>query len=142
MNHEEMNQYISHLETETAELNKKLSVLVTPEDKNAAIGRKRRFTMIASKLLTGPLRRFYRKSFYRPHYQKKRGLVCGLRSAGKEGRKSYFIASAPDKDQKSRRPFMVYSEEGEFVIYENGNLSGHSIQWCWQRCCGAGVSSS
>lgn len=32
MNHEEMNQRISRLENEIAELNKKLSALVTSED--------------------------------------------------------------------------------------------------------------
>ncbi len=71
MNHEEMNQRISCLENEITELNKKLSVLMVSEDeKNAAMSRKQRFTMIASKLLAGPLRRFCRKSFYRPHCQK------------------------------------------------------------------------
>ncbi|WP_425341410.1 hypothetical protein [Escherichia coli] len=64
MNHEEMNQRFSRLENEIAELNKKLSALMPSEDaKNAAMSSLRRFTMIASKLLAGPLRIFCRKSF-------------------------------------------------------------------------------
>ncbi|EMQ3167118.1 hypothetical protein WFZ59_004837, partial [Escherichia coli] len=71
MHHEEMSQCFSRLENEIAELNKKLSVLVTSEDeKNAAMNRRRRFMMVASKLLAGPLRIFCRKSYHRPHCQK------------------------------------------------------------------------
>lgn len=43
-----------------------------------------------------------------------------VKSAGEEGNKRYFIASAPDKDREPRCPFRVSCEEDEFVVYENG----------------------
>lgn len=53
-----------------------------------------------------------------------------IKSAGEEGNKRYFIAAAPDKDEEPRRPFRVFCEEGEFVVYENGKPVRHRNHHC------------
>ena len=54
-----------------------------------------------------------------------------VKSAGEEGNKRYFIASAPDKDQvwECNRPsFVVYGDGGKITISENGKLTPPSHQ--------------
>lgn len=136
MNHEEMNQYISHLETKTAELNKKLSVLVTPEDKKRRDWQEAAFYDDCIKVAHRTFAKILQEKFLPTALSEKEGACLRseysitVKSDGKEGRKSYFIASAPDKDQKPRRPFMVSSEEGEFVVYENGKPVRASHHHC------------
>ncbi|HAL2736182.1 TPA: YdfR family protein [Escherichia coli] len=54
-----------------------------------------------------------------------------VKSAGEEGNKRYFIASAPDKDQEwecNRPSFVVYGDGGKITISENGKLTPPSHQ--------------
>ncbi|EJY1966435.1 hypothetical protein OFV41_003872 [Escherichia coli] len=119
MNHEEMNQRFSRLENEIAELNKKLSVLVTSEDE-----KKRRDEQEAAfyddciKVARRTFANFLQEKLSPTVLSEKYSIT--IKSAGEEGNKRYFIASAPDKDEEPRRPFRVSCEEGEFVVYENG----------------------
>ncbi|EGF1625433.1 hypothetical protein IB352_004119 [Escherichia coli] len=127
MNPEEMNQRISRLENEIAELNKKLSVLVPSDDE-----KKRRDEQFAAfyddciKVARRIFAKFLQDKFL-PTALSEREESClqseysiTVKSAGEEDHKSDFIASAPDKNHESRRPFRVSCEEGEFVFYENG----------------------
>ncbi|EMQ3166736.1 hypothetical protein WFZ59_004432, partial [Escherichia coli] len=119
MNHEEMNQRISRLENEIAELNKKLSALVTSEDE-----KKRRYEQEAAfyddciKVARRTFANFLQEKLSPTVLSEKYSIT--IKSAGEEGNKRYFIAPAPDKDEEPRRPFRVFCEEGEFVVYENG----------------------
>lgn len=137
MKHEEMNQRFNHLENEITELNKKLSVLVTSEDE-----KKRRDEQYAAiydychKVAYETFVKFLQEKFL-PTALSEREESClrseysiTVKSAGEEGCKSYFIASAPDKDQEPRRPFRVSCEEGEFVVYENGKPVRASHHHC------------
>ncbi|EII6895697.1 hypothetical protein ACU6HE_004886, partial [Escherichia coli] len=119
MHHEEMSQRFSRLENEIAGLNKKLSALVTSEDE-----KKRRdeqeavFYDDCIKVARRAFANFLQEKLSPTTLSEKYSIT--VKSAGEEGNKRYFIASAPDKDQEPRRPFRVSCEEGEFVVYENG----------------------
>ncbi|HBA7796560.1 TPA: hypothetical protein J1363_004812 [Escherichia coli] len=116
MHHEEMSQCFSRLENEIAELNKKLSVLVTSEDE-----KKRRDEQEAAfydgciKVARRTFANFLQEKLSPTTLSEKYSIT--IKSAGEEGNKRYFIASAPDKAQEPRRPFRVSCEEGEFVVY-------------------------
>ncbi|EOJ4344122.1 hypothetical protein IM058_RS25785, partial [Escherichia coli] len=54
-----------------------------------------------------------------------------VKSAGEEGNKRYFIASAPDKDQEwecNRPSFVVSGDDGKITISENGKVTPPSHQ--------------
>ncbi len=99
MNHEEMNQRISCLENEITELNKKLSVLMVSED-----GKKRRDEQEAAfyddciKIARRTFAKILQEKFLPTALSEKYSIT--VKSAGEEGNKRYFIASAPDKDQE------------------------------------------
>ncbi|EFN1898369.1 hypothetical protein HJC50_005284, partial [Escherichia coli] len=98
MNHEEMNQRISCLENEITELNKKLSVLMVSEDE-----KKRRDEQEAAfyddciKIARRTFEKILQEKFLPTALSEKYSIT--VKSAGEEGNKCYFIASAPDKDQ-------------------------------------------
>ncbi|ELI2266436.1 hypothetical protein RPG25_004787 [Escherichia coli] len=129
MNHKEMSQRFSRLENEIAGLNKKLSALVTSEDE-----KKRRDEQEAAfyddciKVARRTFANFLQEKLSPTTLSEKYSIT--VKSAGEEGNKRYFIASAPDKDQEPRRPFRVSCEEGEFVVYENGKPVRASHHHC------------
>ncbi len=129
MHHEEMSQRFSRLENEIAGLNKKLSALVTSEDE-----KKRRDEQEAAfyddciKVARRTFANFLQEKLSPTTLSEKYSIT--IKSAGEEGNKRYFIASAPDKDEEPRRPFRVSCEEGEFVVYENGKPVRASHHHC------------
>ncbi|EGI3984837.1 hypothetical protein H3430_004704 [Escherichia coli] len=129
MHHEEMNQRFSRLENEIAELNKKLSALMPSEDE-----KKRRDEQEAAfyddciKVARRTFANFLQEKLSPTALSEKYSIT--IKSAGEEGNKRYFIASAPDKDEEPRRPFRVSCEEGEFVVYENGKPVRHRNHHC------------
>nr|ELJ0372336.1 hypothetical protein [Escherichia coli] len=129
MHHEEMSQRFSRLENEIAGLNKKLSALVTSEDE-----KKRRDEQEAAfyddciKVARRTFANFLQEKLSPTTLSEKYSIT--IKSAGEEGNKRYFIASAPDKDEEPRRPFRVSCEEGEFVVYENGKPVRHRNHHC------------
>ncbi|EET8513676.1 hypothetical protein FCJ18_004905 [Escherichia coli] len=132
MNHEEMNQRFSRLENEIAELNKKLSVLMPSEDAN-----KRRDEQFAAfyddciKIARRTFANILQEKFLPTALSEKYSIT--VKSAGEEGNKRYFIASAPDKDQvwECNRPsFVVYGDDGKITISENGKVTPPSHQHC------------
>ncbi len=116
MKHEEMNQRISRLEDEIAELNKKLSVLVPSVDEKKRCDEQ--YAAIYDYCHKVAHETFVKSekegACLRPEY------TIEVKSAGEEGRKSDFIAFAPDIGPEPRRPFRVSCEEGDFVVHENG----------------------
>ncbi len=105
MNYEKMNKRISCLENEIAKLNKKLSVLVISGDE-----KKRRDEHDAAiydychKVAHETFVKFLQEKFL-PTALSEREESClqseysiKVKSAGEEGYKGYFIASAPDTD--------------------------------------------
>lgn len=129
MNPEEMNRRISRLENEIAELNKKLSAVVLSEDE-----KKRRDEQEAAfyddciKVARRTFAKILQEKFLPTASSEKYSIT--VKSAGEEGNKRYFIASAPDKDEEPSRPFRVSCEEGEFVVYENGRPVRHRNHHC------------
>lgn len=129
MHHEEMSQRFSRLENEIAGLNKKLSALVTSEDE-----KKRRDEQEAAfyddciKVARRTFANFLQEKLSPTTLSEKYSIT--IKSAGEEGNKRYFIASAPDKAREPRRPFRVSCEEGEFVVYENGKPVRHRNHHC------------
>lgn len=129
MHHEEMNKRFSRLENEIAELNKKLSALMPSEDE-----KKRRDEQEAAfyddciKVARRTFANFLQEKLSPTALSEKYSIT--IKSAGEEGNKRYFIASAPDKDEEPRRPFRVSCEEGEFVVYENGKPVRHRNHHC------------
>ncbi|EKR5651106.1 YdfR family protein [Escherichia coli] len=134
---DDIESLIEKLEGSVADLNKKLSVLIPSEDE-----KKRRDEHYAAiydychKVAHETFMKFLQEKFLPTALSEKEGACLRseysitVKSDGKEGSKSYFIASAPDKDQKPSRPFMVSSEEGEFVVYENGKPVRASHHHC------------
>ena len=130
MNHEEMNQRISCLENEITELNKKLSVLMVSEDE-----KKRRDEQEAAfyddciKIARRTFAKILQEKFLPTALSEKYSIT--VKSAGEEGNKRYFIASAPDKDQEwecNRPSFVVSGDDGKITISENGKVTPPSHQ--------------
>ncbi|EHE8222841.1 hypothetical protein JML87_001311 [Escherichia coli] len=125
MNHEEMNQRISRMENEITELNKKLSVLVTSEEE-----KKRRDEQYAAfyddciKVARRTFANFLQEKLSPTVLSEKYSIT--IKSAGEEGNKRYFIASAPDKDQEwecNRPSFIVFSDDWNISIREDGKVT-------------------
>ncbi|EMN7815303.1 hypothetical protein V8842_005381, partial [Escherichia coli] len=110
MNHEEMNQRFSRLENEIAELNKKLSVLMPSEDANKRCDEQfAAFYDDCIKIARRTFAKILQEKFLPAALSEKYSIT--VKSAGEEGNKRYFIASAPDKDQEweCNRPSFVVS---------------------------------
>ncbi|EPM3210419.1 hypothetical protein ACTJ4J_005481 [Escherichia coli] len=130
MNHEEMNQRFSRLENEIAELNKKLSALMPSED-----AKKRRDEQFAAfyddciKIARRTFANILQEKFLPTALSEKYSIT--VKSAGEEGNKRYFIASAPDKDQEwecNRPSFIVTSDDWNITISEDGKVTPASHQ--------------
>ncbi|MBS9334381.1 hypothetical protein KEP72_24825 [Escherichia coli] len=130
MNHEEMNQRFSRLENEIAELNKKLSALMPSED-----AKKRRDEQFAAfyddciKVARRTFAKILQEKFLPTASSEKYSIT--VKSAGEEGNKRYFIASAPDKDQEwecNRPSFIVSSDDWNITIREDGKVTPASHQ--------------
>lgn len=130
MNHEEMNQRFSRLENEIAELNKKLSALMPSED-----AKKRRDEQFAAfyddciKIARRTFANILQEKFLATALSEKYSIT--VKSAGEEGNKRYFIASAPDKDQEwecNRPSFIVSSDDWNITIREDGKVTPASHQ--------------
>ena len=130
MKHEEMNQRISRLENEIAELNKKMSAVVLSED-----AKKRRDEQFAAfyddciKIARRTFANILQEKFLPTALSEKYSIT--VKSAGEEGNKRYFIASAPDKDQEwecNRPSFIVSSDDWNITIREDGKVTPASHQ--------------
>ncbi|EKY6712205.1 hypothetical protein QUR06_004617 [Escherichia coli] len=130
MNHDEMNQRISRLENEIAELNKKMSAVVLSEDE-----KKRRDEQYAAfyddciKIARRTFANILQEKFLPTALSEKYSIT--VKSAGEEGNKRYFIASAPDKDQEwecNRPSFIVSSDDWNITIREDGKVTPASHQ--------------
>ncbi|EJA1277375.1 hypothetical protein MRX46_001121 [Escherichia coli] len=130
MKHEEMNRRISRLENEIAELNKKLSALMPSED-----AKKRRDEQFAAfyddciKIARRTFANILQEKFLPTALSEKYSIT--VKSAGEEGNKRYFIASAPDKDQEwecNRPSFIVSSDDWNITIREDGKVTPASHQ--------------
>ncbi|OTE42716.1 hypothetical protein AW115_27460 [Escherichia coli] len=130
MNHEEMNQRFSRLENEIAELNKKLSVLMPSEDANKRCDEQfAAFYDDCIKIARRTFAKILQEKFLPAALSEKYSIT--VKSAGEEGNKRYFIASAPDKDQEweCNRPSFVVSGDGvKITISENGKVTPPSHQ--------------
>ncbi|EFJ5771797.1 hypothetical protein ACP1EM_004758 [Escherichia coli] len=130
MKHEEMNRRISRLENEIAELNKKLSALMPSED--AKKRRDEQFTAFYDDCIKIARRTFaniLQEKFLPTALSEKYSIT--VKSAGEEGNKRYFIASAPDKDQEwecNRPSFIVSSDDWNITIREDGKVTPASHQ--------------
>ena len=130
MNHEEMNQRFSRLENEIAELNKKLSALMPSED--AKKRRDEQFEAFYDECIKIARRTFaniLQEKFLATALSEKYSIT--VKSAGEEGNKRYFIASAPDKDQEwecNRPSFIVSSDDWNITIREDGKVTPASHQ--------------
>ncbi|HDQ6526706.1 TPA: hypothetical protein QBF21_004703 [Escherichia coli O22:H16] len=125
MNHEEMNQRFSRLENEIAELNKKLSVLMPSEDANKRCDEQfAAFYDDCIKIARRTFAKILQEKFLPAALSEKYSIT--VKSAGEEGNKRYFIASAPDKDQEwecNRPSFVVSGDDGKITISENGKVT-------------------
>ena len=130
MNHEEMNQRFCRLENEIAELNKKLLALMPSED-----AKKRRDEQFAAfyddciKIARRTFANILQEKFLPTALSEKYSIT--VKSAGEEGNKRYFIASAPDKDQEwecNRPSFIVSSDDWNITIREDGKVTPASHQ--------------
>ncbi|EGN4670554.1 hypothetical protein ISC94_004922 [Escherichia coli] len=130
MKHEEMNQRISRLENEIAELNKKMSAVVLSED-----AKKRRDEQFAAlyddciKIARRTFANILQEKFLPTALSEKYSIT--VKSAGEEDNKRYFIASAPDKDQEwecNRPSFIVSSDDWNITIREDGEITPASHQ--------------
>ncbi|EEC8803198.1 hypothetical protein ACI28F_005392 [Escherichia coli] len=130
MNHEEMNQRFSRLENEIAELNKKLSVLMPSEDANKRCDEQfAAFYDDCIKIARRTFAKILQEKFLPAALSEKYSIT--VKSAGEEGNKRYFIASAPDKDQEwecNRPSFVVSGDDGKITISENGKVTPPSHQ--------------
>lgn len=130
MNSEEMNQRISRLENEIAELNKKLSVLMPSEDANKRCDEQfAAFYDDCIKIARRTFAKILQEKFLPAALSEKYSIT--VKSAGEEGNKRYFIASAPDKDQEwecNRPSFVVSGDDGKITISENGKVTPPSHQ--------------
>lgn len=130
MNHEEMNHRFSRLENEIAELNKKLSALMPSED--AKKSRDEQFAAFYDDCIKIARRTFaniLQEKFLPTALSEKYSIT--VKSAGEEGNKRYFIASAPDKDQEwecNRPSFIVSSDDWNITIREDGKVTPASHQ--------------
>ncbi|EFO0910801.1 hypothetical protein DLF83_26130 [Escherichia coli O157] len=125
-----MNRRISRLENEIAELNKKLSALMPSED-----AKKRRDEQFAAfyddciKIARRTFANILQEKFLPTALSEKYSIT--VKSAGEEGNKRYFIASAPDKDQEwecNRPSFIVSSDDWNITIREDGKVTPASHQ--------------
>ncbi|HBA9459978.1 TPA: hypothetical protein J1383_003213 [Escherichia coli] len=125
MNHEEMNQRFSRLENEIAELNKKLSVSVTSEDeKKRRDEQEAEFHEKCIKVARRTFTNFLQEKLSPTALSEKYSIT--VKSAGEEGNKRYFIASAPEKDQEwecNRPSFIVSSDDWNITIREDGKVT-------------------
>ncbi|EHJ4595886.1 hypothetical protein KBK26_005211 [Escherichia coli] len=130
MNHEEMNQRFSRLENEIAELNKKLSTLMPSEDANKRCDEQfAAFYDDCIKIARRTFAKILQEKFLPAALSEKYSIT--VKSAGEEGNKRYFIASAPDKDQEwecNRPSFVVSGDDGKITISENGKVTPPSHQ--------------
>ncbi|HEA8509436.1 TPA: hypothetical protein RXP41_002184 [Escherichia coli] len=130
MNHEEMNQRFSRLENEIAELNKKLLVLMPSEDANKRCDEQfAAFYDDCIKIARRTFAKILQEKFLPAALSEKYSIT--VKSAGEEGNKRYFIASAPDKDQEwecNRPSFVVSGDDGKITISENGKVTPPSHQ--------------
>lgn len=138
MNHEEMNQRFSRLENEIAELNKKLSAeALSEEEKKRRDERGEVFYELCCKVAREAFVAFLQEKLLptalsekeEPCLQPQYSIT--VKSAGGEGNKRYFIASAPDEDREwecNRLPFAVFGDGGKITISENGKVTPPSHQ--------------
>ena len=138
MRYGEINQRISRLENEIAELNKKLSaVVLSEEEKKRRDERDAMFYELCCKVAHKVFVDFLQEknlptalsekeaAYLRPEY------VITVNSAGEEGHKRYFTVSAPDEDREwecNRPPFAVFGDGGKITISENGKATPPSHQ--------------
>ncbi|ENF2148401.1 hypothetical protein ABQM42_005182 [Escherichia coli] len=125
-----MNQRFSRLENEIAELNKKLSVLMPSEDANKRCDEQfAAFYDDCIKIARRTFAKILQEKFLPAALSEKYSIT--VKSAGEEGNKRYFIASAPDKDQEwecNRPSFVVSGDDGKITISENGKVTPPSHQ--------------
>ncbi|EHP4048489.1 hypothetical protein ACFMF7_RS27545, partial [Escherichia coli] len=120
----------SRLENEIAELNKKLSVLMPSEDANKRCDEQfAAFYDDCIKIARRTFAKILQEKFLPAALSEKYSIT--VKSAGEEGNKRYFIASAPDKDQEwecNRPSFVVSGDDGKITISENGKVTPPSHQ--------------
>ena len=137
MNTEKTDQRIRSLENKIAELNKKLSaVALSEEEKKRRDERGAVFYELCCKVAREAFMAFLQEKFLPTALSEKEESCLQpeysitVKSAGEEGHKSDFIASAPGKVPPFRRAFRVSCEEGEFIVYENGKPVRASHHHC------------
>ncbi|EPE8081433.1 hypothetical protein ACSOPY_005294 [Escherichia coli] len=125
-----MESLIEKLKGSVADLNKKLSVLIPSEDE-----KKRRDEQFAAfyndciKVARRTFAKILQEKFLPTELSEKYSIT--VKSAGEEGNKRYFIASAPDKDQEwecNRPSFIVTSDDWNITIREDGKVTPASHQ--------------
>ncbi|EFF0758076.1 hypothetical protein CCS78_000858 [Escherichia coli] len=136
MNTEKTEQRIRSLENKIAGLNKKLSaVALSEEEKKRRDEQEAAFCDYCYKIAHKTFMKFLAEKFLTALSEKEESCLQSeysvtVKSAGEEGHKSDFIASAPGKAPPFRRAFRVSCEEGEFIVYENGKPVRASHHHC------------